>query len=381
MAITILSEPRTYGPNSAHSFFRDIALAAVPGDVLSPDAQARLERHRTEVDGEIAAGTEEGRRAHLIIKGEEQRAGATSTTIAGFTTPVYLTNLWAEYRTANRTFIDQTTKFPLPAYGLQINVPSFVTADTFATQGTQGTTIGTSVPTGADIATPVVTIAGTIAISQQLYDQGGMSGLSFDQILLADMKYALDSKVDLYALNQVISGITNAGNTITDAAAYSTADFYQDIGTARESLADDAGVRLQATHVFSTTDIFSYVTRQVDTAGRPIITPDWAAQPFAAQLAAGDSTGYGWLGHVLPGNLAWYSDDNIAAAAGDTQILVSRPSAVLSFESDIVPFAYPETLAQNLTVLVGVREYVAVVSRFPNAHSVITGAAFATTEV
>lgn len=376
----ITSEPRTYGPHSDHSFFQDLALVAVPGEIGSADAKARLERHRVEVDGEIRVGSDEGRRARALLKREEQRAGASSSTTAGFTTPQYLTNLWAEFRTAERTFIDQTNKYPLPGYGLQVNIPSFTSA-TNTGQQTELHGIDDSSASGANIQQNVVTIAGSVPVSQQLNDRGGMTGLTFDQILLAQLKVSVDSQTDLYAISQVTSAITATGNTITDNSAFSISNFYADIAKAREALADGSGTRLKATHVFSSTDLFSFVTRQVDDSHRPIVTPDWAAEPWNSLMAAGDSAGDGWLGHILPGNMAWFSDDNIPALSGNNQIIVSRPSSVLSFESDIIPFAYPETHANNLTVVVGVRKYTAVAARFANASAVITGSAYVNTEI
>ena len=50
--------------------------------------------------------------------------------------------------------------------------------------------------------------------------------------------------------------------------------FYQSISLAAEQLTDTAGVRLNPTHVFSTSDFFRYVTRQVDNQQRPLLVPD-----------------------------------------------------------------------------------------------------------
>jgi hypothetical protein len=373
--VAVRTESRTYGPGAEHSFFRDIALNSLPGDPGAAQARARLEHHRAEVDGEIRVDSEEGRRARAI-RDRENRA-ATSSTIAGFTTPLWLTDLWAGYRYPNRSFADTTTKLPLPGYGLQVNVPSF-TGATASGQQSESSGVDTNTPTGSSLTQSVVTIAAAVPISQQLYDQGGMTGMGFDQIVVAQLRNSIDSQVDLYAINQIISGTSS---TITDNSAFSIANFYADVAKARESLADTAGTRVKATHTFSTTDIFSYITHQVDDQHRPIVTPDWAAEPWSSLKAQGDSAGDGWLGHILPGDMAWFSDDNIPALGSNTQIIVSRPNSVLTFESDIVSFAYPENGATTLTVMVGVREYAAVVARFPNAHSVITGTAYALTEV
>jgi hypothetical protein len=374
--VTVRTEPRIYGPGGEYSFFRDIALAALHGDPGATQARSRLDRHRTEVDGEIRADSNEGRRARAI-RDRESRA-ATTSTIAGFTTPLWLTEQWVEFRSQNRSFVDTTQILPLPSYGMQINVPSFTSSTPSAQQTTETSGVSDSSPSGSAITQSIVTIASEVPISQQLYDQGGMTGLSFDQIVIAQVRNSIDKQVDNYALSQVIAG---AGTTITDNSAFSIANFYADVAKARESLADTAGTRLKATHIFSTTDIFSYITRQVDDQHRPIVTPDWAAEPWSSLKAMGDSSGDGWLGHILPGDIAWFSDDNTPSLSGNAQFIVSRPNSVLTFESDIVSFAYPENSASTLTVMVGIREYVCVVARYANAHVIITGSAYATTEV
>jgi hypothetical protein len=42
------------------------------------------------------------------------------------------------------------------------------------------------------------------------------------------------------------------------------ANLWKDLATARESLADTAGTRPRATSMFTTTDLYGFVTRQVD---------------------------------------------------------------------------------------------------------------------
>ena len=365
----VKSEPRTYSANGSYSFFQDLGWASsgMPGH---QDAIDRLERSRIELDGEVRASG-----------GQEVRAQTSASAGSSFQTPQWLTDLWAGYRYPQRTLADCTTRLPLNPVGIQVNVPSF-TGHTAGALPTDGSAVDVASPTGTDITANVVTIAAQVPVSQQLHDRGGMTGLTFDQIILAQLRDSLDAQLDLYVWNQITGGITNTGNTITDNSAFSIANFYGDVAKARESLADLAGTRIKATHMFSQTDLFGFVTRQVDaTTNRPVFTHDWAAGPWLGLGAPGDDTGDGWTGIVMPSNIPWLLDDNIPLSGSNNQILVSRPSSVLTFESDPIPFAYPETFAPNLTVQIGLRFYTAVVARFPNAHAVITGTAYANTEV
>jgi hypothetical protein len=378
----ITSEPRTYGAaNPEHSWFQDVALSCVnqPG---SDQARARLRRHAEEVDVEIRARSREGLRAQRerqfrALRAEQRVGGATSSTIAGFTTPVWLTELWAAYRSPDRSFANQTFRVPLSPYGLQVNVPSFSSPANAIQQAAENQGDGSVTPAGADLQQPVTTQLGSVVLSQQLHDRGGASGLGFDQIVGLQLKSQLDAAVDIYVINQALAG----ASTITDNTAYSNANFYADIAKAREGLTDTAGVRLRATHVFSTSDLYSFVSRQVDTSNRPIFLPDRSAEPWSNLAEHGDSAGDGWLGHVLPGNLAWFSDDNIPASGTNTQIIVSRPQEVVTFEAEPIVYSYEQTYANSLAVVVGLREYVAAVARFPKAHSIITGTAYPLTAV
>ena len=379
-AVTVRSEPRVYA-DGRHSFFRDLAWSAT-GMAGHEDALARMERARVELDGEIRSGSPEGKMA-ADTRLQEKRAQTTGSASGGpFVSPQWLTDLWAGYRYPDRTLADACARQPLGAMGVQVNIPSFTSATTAGQQNSENSSVDQNSPSGVVISANVVTIAAQIPIAQQLFDQGGMTGLGFDQICIAQLRDSIDAQVDLYVWNQISGGITNSNNTITDNSAFSIPNFIKDVAAARESLSDLAGTRLRATHLFSTTDIHGYITRQVDSNNRPIFQPDWAAAPWVGLGAPGDSTGDGWSGIVTtPGNLPWMLDDNIPASGSNAQILVSRPSSVILLESAMIPFAYPETYAPTLSVAVGLRIYTAAVARFPNAHAIISGTAYATSEV
>lgn len=380
MPAVITSEPRVYGPGSDASYFQDIALAAMQAPP-SEEARKRLTRYATELDREIAdPNSPEGRRA-LQLKREnrrssdrvEQRAGASSTSIAGFTTPVYLVDEWAAYRSPARSFTDQTTKLPLPPFGLQVNVPSFTGASLVGTQ-TELSGVSDLSPTGSNISTSLVTQAGQVAISQQLFDRGGLSGMAFDKIILKQISLQLDAAVDTYVLTQALA----TAATVSDSNGITMAYFYQDLALAREKLSDTAGTCLLATHLFTTSDFFGYITRQVDSQLRPILPPDSGAIVAASQID--DPQWASWTGVHL-GQMRWHTDDNIPASGSNTQLLVARPEEVYVFDGEQLSFAYPETVAGSLSVIVGLRSYVGVIIRYPKAIAAISGSTYPTTLV
>lgn len=378
----VRSEPRVYGPGSDASYFQDKALATLRNAPGSEEAIERQRKYAEELHHEISRGSQEGRRAERIQafakRSSEQPEfrAATSTTIAGFTTPEYLISDYALYRTPSKSFTDQTTKLPLTPYGLQINVPSFTGAATNVQQSAENTgVIVATVPPGLNIPVNLVTIAVVVPISQQLYDRGGLSGEAFDKILLAQMLQNQDAAVDLYVINQALA---NAYSGSYQSSA-SIANFLEDLAVAREGLADTAGTRLAATHLFTTSDQFGYWSRQLaTTSGVPFILPDSSAIMMAEQL--GDPKWESWTGVHL-GPLRWHTDDNIPPTGTNTQLIVARPREIYTFDGENYAFSYPETAAQNLTVNVGLRTYVGAVVRFPKAIASITSNAYPLTNV
>ena len=382
----VRSETRTYGVGSDNSYFQDKALVTLNG-AESEAARERLNSYAGELDrimrDDNPSDRNEAQRARQIAyvvrnqSGDvETRAGATSSTIAGFTTPEYLIEDYAIYRTPSMSFTDQTTKLPLTPYGLQINVPSFTSPSTNGQQTAENQGVVVTSPAGLNIPVNLVTVAAQVPISQQLFDRGGLSGLAFDKIILAQILQNQDAAVDAYVINQA----TANAYTTTWSSSATIANFLGDLGLARAGLADTAGTRMVATHLFTTTDQFSYWSSQTDsTSGVPFIQPDSSAIVLAEQT--GDPKWHSWTGVHIAGSLLWHTDDNIPASGANTQLLVCRPKEIYTFDGQNLAFAYEETAAQNLTVQVGMRTYVGAVARFPKAVASITGTAYPTSNI
>lgn len=373
----VRSEQRVYGEGSEASYFQDIALVSLGNHPGSADANVRLRRYAEEIHGEIAIRSIEGQRALRFAAWLErdgrriETRAATSSSIAGFTTPEYLVSDYAEYRLPSKSFTDQTTQLPLEPYGLQLNVPSFTGPTTNAQQLGENQGITVTSPSGANIQVNLVTIAAQVPISQQLSDRGGLSGLAFDKIVLAQILQNQDAAVDTYVINQA----TANAYTASWSSSASISNFLSDLGLARAGIADSAGTRMLATHLFTTTDQFSYWSSQIDsTSGVPFILPDSSAMLLAEQT--GDPKWHSWTGTRVAGSLLWHTDDNIPASGVNTQLLVARPKEIYTFDGANLAFAYPETGAQSLTVQVGMRTYVGAVARFPKSIAAITGTAY-----
>ena len=380
--VKVKSEPRMYHEGSLNSYYLDLAAVASQSRGWE-ESKARLDRHAEEVRGEIRYGSVEGKRAQRSLREAERTGDARAERRAmssigssggAFVTPEYLVNLWVPYRSADRSFVNQCQDLPMPEYGLSFNVPAFTGTTNVGEQDPENTGGDQAAPT-ADYQTATLTTQfGLVPISQQLADRGGYQGASFDSIIYLQSKSQLDAQIDQYIITQALK---NAG-IVLEATALTIPLFYGNLSAAREKLADTAGTRLPGTHCFSTSDFAGWVTSQVDNADRPIVVPDASALAATDQLAEY----MGWLGLVLPGNLKWFTDDNISAASGppanETAVIVCSPADIFVWEGEPYSFAYPETNAQNLSVLTGIRAYVASIPKHNASVAYITGAGYPT---
>jgi hypothetical protein len=290
--VSVQSEPNVYGPHSEHSWFRDIAATLSQGDVfatrtaeMAPAAvEARLAKHVQDVQNAARKGDAYGRAVpamlHESCREEDEQehrrradrelrvlttgGGDTPSSAGGgaaaFVSPAFLVPLWAPYRGVERAFADACHKEPLPDFGMRVYIPVFTGTDKVAKQAEEGAVTET-VPTTGIEGSAVETLTGQVIITEQLLSRGVTGGGgSFDQLIGAELAQRLDQEVDLFALNTAIA----AGEAVTGETTYSTEGLYKDLALAREKLTDTAGTRLRPTHMFTTSDLYSYASRQVD---------------------------------------------------------------------------------------------------------------------
>jgi hypothetical protein len=411
----ITSEPRVYAPESRHSWYGDVLTISLSRygamrELLS-GAQQRLARYETELAKESETGTVEGRRADRILRAScrsandqthekearervsELRAlttggGATASASGGgaaaLVAPAFLMNAWAPFRGIQRSFADQCYQLPLPAYGMEVYLPYF-SSTTKAGKQTEGGTVTEAVPSTELEGAQVQPITGELIVTEQLRQRAFTGGGAVDLILHKQLNEQLEQEVDLYTLNQAIS----AGAAVSGNSSYTTEHLYEDTARGREKLTDTAGTRLRPTHFFSTSDLYSYATRQVDGSGRPILTPKFApgfpltigADDFDAGRAPKWSR---FTGTILPGGVLWFENDNIppVGTTSKTQLLVSAPeAAIVLMEDEPVFTPFVETLASELKTVVNLREYACAITRHASGTAVITGNAYLTSLV
>jgi len=398
-------EERVYGEGSPHSFYRDLASGLDEGVDVSR-AQERMARYDAEVAYEVRQGSPEGQRAERAIREScrtedqetnrrlvdqrvtEMRAfatggGATASATGGggaaFVSPFFAWESLATYRGKHRVFTSQCGTGDMPQYGFNVYVPTFSTGTSVLSQ-TEGQAVSESDPTTTLPGTELETITGQLLLSQQLEDRGFTgNGGDFDKMVGRQLQQQYDESVEMYVLSQALGSAA----TVTGQASFSIAGVYEDIAAGREKLTDTAGTRLRPTHFFTTSDFYSYVTRQVDSSQRPIVVPQFAP---GFPLAAGDaSTKWSrFTGAVLPGGVLWFEADAIPnlGTTAETQLIVSAPDeAMLVFEGEPILMTSTQYAATSLQVLLNMRAYVAAVARYPSGTASITGAAYTSTLV
>lgn len=407
----VTHEPPTYALHSRHSWYSDVILAAQPDIPGTQDARARLTRYERELGVEMARGSKEGQRAERIIRArvrsgdaeEDQRRatrllneirgfgtdGGVSASSPGqaapFVSPAFLLDQWAPFRGAARSFADQCLLLPLPAFGMKVYVPYYASGPTVGEQTEGGSVSETEPSTELEPSATVATITGQITGTQQLHDRGGTGGGATDVIIGKQLQEQLDAAVDLYVINQAIT----KGNAVSGESTYSTKGLYKDLSKGREEITDTAGTRLRPTHLFTTSDLYSYATEQIDKNERPIVVPHFVPGfPLAADADKHDESHQlpkwsRFTGTVMPAGLLWFTDDNIPleGTTTRTRLLVSAPGdAIIVMEDEPVLSVFLETHGDKLQTILNLREYCACVDRHSSGTSIITGAAYTSSE-
>jgi hypothetical protein len=313
-----------------------------------------------------------------LASGAGATFSASGAGAAAFIPPAILMDAWATFRSPHTSFVDQLNHdVALPSWGTIAYVPVWSTGTSVATH-TESASVAEGDPVSAYASGQIVEKAGQITVSQVFIDRAG-PGIAGDIIAWQQLKEQLGAQVDLYAIQQVLvnaQAVTNSGAFALTTAS-GVGGMLGDLRKAKNLTRDTAGVRVQSTHCFATGDLVDYITAFADAQGRPVFTPSFDDNLLPIR-AGGDPDGEGYSGYVLTG-LALYADDSIptTTTANFQQLIVTRPSKILQLESAPVSYLAPQGAAGNLEAVMGVKQYVATIARFPSGAAVIGGAAYA----
>lgn len=375
--VRVGQEERTYSKakRNQQSYLQDLCRSAL-GDIQAAD---RLGAWAREVDAE-ARYNPNGYEAS-VVGDVEGRAGLTTVTGTGgtFVPPEYLIDEYVPLARAARPFADATQKMELPKGTNNIYLPKVSTGTAVAIQSTQNTAVLETDLTDAYINAPVLTAAGQQTVSLQLIEQ---SPVAFDQIVFKDLLLALNTFIDTECISDATYGVLNVtgikSTTYTDASP-TTQKLYPYVG------ANVAAVQqarfLPPTHTWMTPTRWQWFMTGVDSSGRPLVVPT-ANGPFnAVGTDYSHAVEGGPVGTLLGMNV--YLDaslpTNLGAGTNQDPIINARMDDLYLWEGSVTARALPQTLGNQLSVLLQVYEYFAfMANRYPQSIGVILGTGLVT---
>ncbi len=291
--VSVRREPRTYGPDSRESFFRDV-LAAAFNDSRGQRAQERLNNHAREQRVEDAA---HDRRAHTEMSrlggsfevyshNVETRTEPNITDGSGgyFSPPAWLESPDIVGLTARpaRVLAALSTNLPLPQGVQSLSVPRM----------SVGTASGVQYPTAANVGqdftdaacvSQVVMFSGMSDLSLQASEQS--PGNSLDIAVWRDLSNAIDQAIEVQIINgngalglagQLPGLLSNAVNatTVTFTASASSTTGALAYSTVSQLPGAYANVRKLPPECFVVrTGFWSFVGAGLDSSNRPLDTP------------------------------------------------------------------------------------------------------------
>jgi hypothetical protein len=403
-----ITEARVYSADSPFSWYMDVGASK---DAEAPGHQAATERLRqygAELAFEARRGSPEGQRCERLIAENcrtdredvhertvtqrvgELRAfgtggGATASAGAGeaaaFVSPAFLLDQWAPYRGVGRPFTENCAKTPLPPYGMHVYLP-YMSEGAKATEQSELGSVTETAPVGAFESNEVKTVTGQVTMSQQLRDRALTGGGAVDVVIAKQIHEQWEERTEKTTLSAVYA----TGKSVSGQSSYTTKNLYLDLATARDEITDTAGVRLRPTHLFTTSDLYAWATRQLDNQERPIVVPTYSAGfPLvrgADDFDSGPDPKWArFTGTVLPGGLLWMTSDAIEpeGTTAKTRLIVSAPEvAIVVAESEPVTTVFPQTFGNTMRVIVNLKSYTATVTRHAGGSALIVGGAYTT---
>jgi HK97 family phage major capsid protein len=343
-SVEVLDDRGPYAPTMATSYFADLRNAA-RGD----------------------AGSVERLRLHA-----EQRDLTMGTATAGaeFAPPEYLTNVYINAIRSSAPLLNLLTPLPLPAEGVSVVHPKVSSGATVAAQ-TEGAGLSETDPITASVTVPISTVGGFVDVSTQLLER---SQPGIDQVIAADLAAAYFEKLDSLAINGTGSagqpvGLENATGESVVSYNAGTATFAGVLGAIASAYSAVSIARKQPPNVvLMHPRRWAFLSGQVDTTGRPIISATAAGPNNAGAVAGNDAVAEGEAGRIL--GMKVVLDSNIKTTGGsgtdEDVIYVLKTDDLVYHAADQPKFEiFPDTLSASLQVRLRIYSYAAFT---PNAR-------------
>ena len=377
----------TYREGGPHSFFMDIMRArSGGGDAFA--AQARLERHRREMDVELEArriGDKRDFEASMDRAGAtyEQRTNPNTQDGQGgyLAPPLWLVERAAMQPASGRPIANLCEQVPLPLGVDSVNIPR-LTAGALVADLHDISTVQRTDITDAAASQGVVTIAGQVDASMQLLEQSAPPG--FDVLMWKSLELAYGQTLEADIVNGSgtsphLLGLANTGSisAITFTQATPTpALFWPALAQAIAQVGDNRKLPPQVIAMTTSRWIWlhSAVFQDGTNASPPV--PGGPGRGFTAQVAdllVGDTTPIGHLAG-FPTFLDGAIPTTLGAGSNQDLVVVTRPSDHLLLESEPVVRVMTDVLSGTLSARVDLfRHVVFLGGLYPSGTATIGG--------
>lgn len=442
--VSVDREPMIYGVGSRNSFFADLYYTSgINWKPTDPQYRGALQRQLEwshQVEREIANGSKMGREAEHqfreyyrsgargvvaesapegmdwkriyrecrsagrgemsadAVPNAERRAvttggGATASAAGGgaaaFVTPMFTEKDYVPYRQYGRPFADETTKRPLPSYGMGIYMPQITGPASVSVQGgvnPDGTVASNGVteadPAQGYLVAGVVITSGEVTSSQAVLDRTGPD-FQYDVVIWDQLNRNYDQEWDSYVLQVALNaagGTSWTGNAgkfaLTAATGNASGGYSGQVAQAAAYMETLQGTVLSPNRQFMPPQLWRFISAWSDGQERPVVVPQSAGAFNAWAAAHGDPelSPYGNTGFTL-GGLPIFTDPNIPtwSTANLPQSIVLDCTQTWTYEGTRIHRVVPQTLAQNLEVIFQQFSYGAVLQRYVNAVQKIFG--------
>ena len=356
----VTSEEPTYHARGKNSFLADAMNAEFSRDF---DAQERITRYNRE------------------LQVEKRDVGTAA--FAGLVVPQYLVDLYAPLARAGRPVADICRKHVLPAQGMTVNISKVTTGTAVGYQAAENDTA-----TETNIDDTLLTVnVNTIAGMQDVSKQAILRGANIEDVVLADLISAYNTKLDFGILNGSGSSGEPTGITTALTAVVTYTDASPTVGEMYPKIVD--GIQRVQSAVFQGPNFIIMHPRRlgfflagVDDQKRPLVVPN-ANGPMNA-IGTYSGLGYGQSGQYSMLGLPVITDANVTTTNGtgtneDLIYIVSSDEMHL-WEAPQMPtyvrFEQPDGKVAIRIVLFGFSAFTA--QRRPLAGAVIGGTGLVT---
>ena len=356
----VTSEEPTYHARGKNSFLADAMNAEFSRDF---DAQERITRYNRE------------------LQVEKRDVGTAA--FAGLVVPQYLVDLYAPLARAGRPVADICRKHVLPAQGMTVNISKVTTGTAVGYQAAENDTA-----TETNIDDTLLTVnVNTIAGMQDVSKQAILRGANIEDVVLADLISAYNTKLDYGILNGSGSSGEPTGLNTALTAVITYTDASPTVSELYPKLVD--GIQRVQSAVFQGPNYIimhprrlGFLLAGVDDQKRPLVVPN-ANGPMNA-VGTYSGLGYGQSGQYSILGLPVITDANVTttngAGANEDLIYIVSSDEMHLWEAPQMPtyvrFEQPDGKVAIRIVLFGFSAFTA--ARRPLAGAYIGGTGLVT---